>query len=64
MPEEKPTNVEVPASPAKKSPVTSKGKIVLARVTLLDGSILDVNIEVVKNIFLNTKQKKNFSYYL
>jgi hypothetical protein len=33
-------------SPSKKKTPVSKGKLVLARVTLLDGSLLDVNIEV------------------
>lgn len=33
-------------SPSKKKAPVSKGKLVLARVTLLDGSLLDVNIEV------------------
>ncbi|XP_069687706.1 protein 4.1 homolog isoform X2 [Periplaneta americana] len=32
-------------SPSKKKAPVSKGKLVLARVTLLDGSLLDVNIE-------------------
>jgi hypothetical protein len=33
-------------SPSKKKTPVSKGKLVLARVALLDGSVLDVNIEV------------------
>jgi hypothetical protein len=33
-------------SPSKKKTPVSKGKLVLARVTLLDGSLLDINIEV------------------
>lgn len=33
-------------SPSKKKAPVSKGKLVLARVALLDGSLLDVNIEV------------------
>jgi hypothetical protein len=33
-------------SPSKKKTPVSKGKLGLARVTLLDGSLLDVNIEV------------------
>jgi hypothetical protein len=33
-------------SPSKKKMSVSRGKLVLARVTLLDGSLLDVNIEV------------------
>nr|CAD7195681.1 unnamed protein product [Timema douglasi] len=32
-------------SPSKKKVVINKGKLVLARVTLLDGTLLDVNIE-------------------
>uniref|UniRef100_A0A1B6C8P8 Moesin/ezrin/radixin homolog 1 n=1 Tax=Clastoptera arizonana TaxID=38151 RepID=A0A1B6C8P8_9HEMI len=43
MPEEKKQKDEAPSS--KLSPVPSKGKTVLARVTLLDGSLLDVNME-------------------
>jgi hypothetical protein len=33
-------------SPSKKKTPVSKGKLVLARVSLLDGSLLDVSIEV------------------
>ena len=33
-------------SPSKKKAPVSKGKLVLARVTLLDGTLLDINIEV------------------
>lgn len=35
-------------SPAKKPVIVAKGKTVLARVTLLDGSIVDINLEVIK----------------
>lgn len=42
MPEEK--NDEI--SPAKKTAPVTKGKTVLARVTLLDGSLIDINLEV------------------
>nr|CAD7424861.1 unnamed protein product [Timema monikensis] len=36
-------------SPSKKKVVINKGKLVLARVTLLDGTLLDVNIEKDSN---------------
>jgi hypothetical protein len=35
-----------PSPSKKKTTPVSKGKLVLARVALLDGSLLDVNIEV------------------
>ncbi|XP_075221346.1 erythrocyte membrane protein band 4.1 like coracle isoform X2 [Lycorma delicatula] len=46
MPEELKDSGDVPASPAKKGYATSKGgKMVTARVNLLDGSTLDVNVD-------------------
>lgn len=49
MPEEKEADVskEAAVSPSpKKKPATPKGKTVLARITLLDGTLLDLNVEV------------------
>jgi hypothetical protein len=48
-------------SPSKKKPV-NKGKLVLARVALLDGSLLDVNIEV-RGIMCNWLEETNFSCF-
>lgn len=42
MPEEK---IEE-KSPAKKAAPVAKGRAVLARVTLLDGSLLDISLDV------------------
>lgn len=55
MPEELKDSGEVPASPAKKGYAISKGgKMATARVNLLDGTTLDINLDVIFTFFLKS----------